>query len=65
MVNWLEGNELQLDDWTWGCRINSVQVSVIELTLFELLIVSRDSFDLVDYDMVTGKTIVSFMKLYV
>lgn len=42
-----------------------MQVSVIELTLFELLIVSRDSFDLVDYDMVTGKTIVSFMKLYV
>lgn len=54
MVNWLEGNELQLNDWTWGCRINSVQNSVLELRLFRLFTLSSGSFDLVDFGIVTG-----------
>lgn len=61
MVNWLKGNELQLDDWTWGCRINSIQVSAQELRVFGLFIVTGDSSVLVDYDTVTEEMIVSFM----
>lgn len=65
MVNWLEGNELELDDWTWGCRINSMQVSVLELRLFALCIAAIDGFDLVDYDTVSGEMIVSLMRHFV
>lgn len=42
-----------------------MQVSVLELRLFGLFIVASDSFDLVDYDMVTGEMIVSFMNHFV
>lgn len=64
MVNWLEGNELQLDDWTQDCRVNSMQVSAQELGLFELFIVASGSFDLTDYDMVTGGMMVSLSKAF-